>query len=313
MSAIETAKRETQQIFDLTLKRLLRSSSVAVVQFINGLFGTEHSLDSIVDYPNTENVSDKLKRLLSDMVVVINGLYAYHLEAEIKDNENIALRVFEYGFAEGLRTKKILNSGEKIWLRFPNTRIIYWETTARTPDEVTLSLEFPEGGNYDYVVKTFKFLDHDINELEEKKLALLLPFYVLKLRKRVKKSRHRAELCAEMKAILENIDAALERAVETGLMSKMDACNALEHTERLYKELYQEYVEFKEVDAMLRDKILTYSEEAELKGREEGRKEGREENSFKVAKKLLARGMPLSEVADIAELPIDKIQTLSLH
>ena len=88
---------------------------MAVVQFINGLFGTEHPLDSVVDYPNTENVSRKLKRLLSDMVVIINGLHVYHLEAEIRDDESIAIRVFEYGFAEGLRTKKILDGGEKSW------------------------------------------------------------------------------------------------------------------------------------------------------------------------------------------------------
>ena len=99
--------RETPHIFDLILKRLLHLSAPAVVQFINGLFGTDHPLDSTVEYPNVESVSGKLQRLLSDMIVIINGSYAYHLEAEISDNdENIVLRVFEYGFAEGLRTKK---------------------------------------------------------------------------------------------------------------------------------------------------------------------------------------------------------------
>ena len=35
------------------------------------------------------------------MIVIINGSHAYHLEPEISDNdENIVLRVFEYGFAE---------------------------------------------------------------------------------------------------------------------------------------------------------------------------------------------------------------------
>ncbi|MDR1649111.1 MAG: hypothetical protein LBR71_02525, partial [Synergistaceae bacterium] len=105
----KTVKRETQQIFDLILKRLLKLSGPAVVQFINGLFGTNHPLDSTVEYPNTENVSKKLRRIMSDMIVIINGAYTYHLEAEIKDDENIVVRVFEYGFAEGLRTKEVLD------------------------------------------------------------------------------------------------------------------------------------------------------------------------------------------------------------
>ncbi|GHV37457.1 hypothetical protein FACS1894187_14220 [Synergistales bacterium] len=76
----------------------------------------------------------------------------------------------------------------------------------------------------------------------------------------------------------------------------------------------------------MQDKILTYSEEAELKGIEKGIKEGieqgiergiekgiekgRAEKAFDMARKLLARGMTLLEVAEIAELPIDTLQTL---
>ncbi|GHV38611.1 hypothetical protein FACS1894187_17630 [Synergistales bacterium] len=33
-------ERDTAQIFDLILKQLIRLSSAAVIQFINGLFGT---------------------------------------------------------------------------------------------------------------------------------------------------------------------------------------------------------------------------------------------------------------------------------
>jgi len=165
---------------------------MAVVQFINGLFEANHPLDSLVEYPNTENVSRKLRKLLSDMVIIINRVHAYHLEAEISDDENIVIRMFEYGLAEGLRTKTISDGGQKISVRFPNARIIYWETTERTPDEVTLSLEFSDGGSYDYVVKAFKFLDYGIKDLEEKKLALLLPFYVLKLRKRIVSTKNSA-------------------------------------------------------------------------------------------------------------------------
>ena len=68
----------------------------------------------------------------------------------------------------------------------------------------------------------------------------------------------------------------------------------------------------------LQEAILTYSEEAELrgleKGREEGIEKGREEGverkAFEVARKMLARGMALSDIAEIVELPVDKIQIL---
>ena len=131
-------ERETAHLFDLILKQLMRLSSVAVIQFINGLFGAEHPLDSTVEYPNTETVSRKLRKLHSDTIVIIGGVHVYHIEAEIGDDENIAVRVFEYGLAEALRTKTLSEGGSKISIKFPNAKIIYWETTKKTPDEVTL-------------------------------------------------------------------------------------------------------------------------------------------------------------------------------
>jgi hypothetical protein len=294
-------KRETAQIFDLILKQLMCLSNAAVINFINGLFGTKHPLDSKVEYPSTENVSKKLRRLMSDTIVIIGGVHVFHIEAEIGDDENIAVRVFEYGFMEGLRTKSVSKDGSRISMKFPNARIIYWETTKKTPDEVTLSLEFSDGGNYDYKVKTFKFLDHSVDELERGKLAILLPFYVLKLRKRVvraRTSKRRAELAEEMKSILDELVAAADRAEQTGSMSEADKRIVLEHMERLYRELFTQYTEFKEADVVLQDRILTYSEETKLK------------TSFDVAKRMLERGMELSEVAEIVELPVDQLQTL---
>jgi hypothetical protein len=293
-------KRETAQIFDLILKQLMRLSNVAVINFINGLFGTKYPLDSKVEYPNTENVSKKLRRLMSDTIVIIGGVHVFHIEAEIGTDENIVVRVFEYGFMEGLRTKTVSKDGSRISLKFPNARIIYWETTKKTPDEVTLSLEFADG-NYDYKVKTFKFLNHSVDELEDGKLVILLPFYVLKLRKRAvraRTSKRRVELAKEMKPLMDELVAATDRAERTGLMSEADKRIVLEHMDRLYRELFAQYTEFKEADIMLRDRILTYSEEAA------------EEAELKVAKRMLERGMALSEIAEIVELPVDKLQTL---
>jgi predicted transposase/invertase (TIGR01784 family) len=144
------------------------------------------------------------------------------------------------------------------------------------------------------------------------KLAILLPFYVLKLRKQAVSARtpkRRAELAAEMKSMLGGLMAAVDSAEQTGLMSKTDKRIVLEHMERLYRELFAQYDEFKEGDVMLQDVLLTYSEEAELKGIEKGKAEGK----FEVARKMLARGMALPDVAEIAELPIDKIQSLVPH
>jgi predicted transposase/invertase (TIGR01784 family) len=65
---------------------------------------------------------------------------------------------------------------------------------------------------------------------------------------------------------------------------------------------------------MLQDTILTYSEEAELRGIEKGKKEsweeGRQEGKEEVARNLIAHGVPTDIIVKSTGLPLDKIQTL---
>ncbi|MDR1621019.1 MAG: hypothetical protein LBS00_01450 [Synergistaceae bacterium] len=56
---------------------------------------------------------------------------------------------------------------------------------------------------------------------------------------------------------------------------------------------------------MLQERILTYSEEAAEKATEK--------TKFEVAQKMLMRGMALPDIAEIAGLPLDKLQTLTPH
>jgi predicted transposase/invertase (TIGR01784 family) len=97
-------------------------------------------------------------------------------------------------------------------------------------------------------------------------------------------------------------------------MSESDKRIVLEHMERLYRELYSQYRELTEVDVMLKNRLLTYSEEAELRGRkegrEEGKKEGREEGKKDMARRLLSRGISLDIIAESAELPLDTVKAL---
>ena len=81
----------------------------------------------------------------------------------------------------------------------------------------------------------------------------------------------------------------------------------LEYTNMLYQELYKGYDELRGADTMLKDMILTYSEEAELRGIEKGI----EKNTFEIARKMLDRGMALADIVEIVGLPLEKVQTLA--
>jgi hypothetical protein len=215
----------------------------------------------------------------------------------------MALRVFNYGYLEGIKRKTVDDA--LITIPFPAARIIYWETTHKTPDTVTLRLQFPDGNHYDYGVDTFKFLDHSIHELEEKKLSILLPFYVLKLRKRVTASQsgqQRRELSELMKNILEELVRTVDHSTQNGLMTKEDMSTVINLLGRLYTDLYKSYEEFKGANTMVEEVLLTYAEEAAL--------EAAIEKAEEIAKKALAKGSTPEYIADITGLSLEEIGRL---
>ncbi|GHU47064.1 hypothetical protein FACS1894200_01830 [Spirochaetia bacterium] len=70
---MDSITEDDSQLFDKIFKLMLFLSNRAVISFINGLFRTNHPLDSVVAYPNTEFVSTHFKRIQSDLLITING------------------------------------------------------------------------------------------------------------------------------------------------------------------------------------------------------------------------------------------------
>ncbi|MDR0557185.1 MAG: hypothetical protein LBG43_04875 [Treponema sp.] len=98
------------------------------------------------------------------------------------------MRVFQYGFAVARQGRRVSKDGSRITLTMPATRTIYRESTGKTPDVAPLRMEFPGNGHCDYEMEAFKTLDQSVESLEERNMALLLPFCPLKFRKEMKKA-----------------------------------------------------------------------------------------------------------------------------
>jgi hypothetical protein len=294
--------RRKTHIFDKLFKQLMHLSKKAVIHFINGLFGVNHPLNSKISYPNTEYVTPDWRRYVSDMVIVIGGC-KYQLEAQIGNDWNMALRVFRYGFEESQRSR-VLEEGE-ITLPFPQVRVIYWETTRKTPDMLTVNLIFPDGTRHKYRAAAFKFLDHSIAELERRKMSILLPFYVLKLRKQVraaKTGKRRQALSAEMRALIDELEKTAERSAKAGVLDEDDLADVLEQISRLHYELYQGYTEFKEMERMREVKVVRWSEKMKRIGRREERLE--------IARNLKIQGIPSEKIVAATGLPLKAVEKL---
>ncbi|MDR0416512.1 MAG: hypothetical protein LBH76_04210 [Propionibacteriaceae bacterium] len=98
------AKSDVWQLFDGVFKQLMKLSDLALVSFLNSLFGLALPLDSRVDRLESEQIDGGFKRQRADAVLRAGEAW-FHLEAQLRADGEIAVRMFSYGFGIGLQRR----------------------------------------------------------------------------------------------------------------------------------------------------------------------------------------------------------------
>lgn len=248
--------KKIYHIYDKAFKRILTLSGKSVINLINGLFGTDYPTDSKITYNWTENTDTELKRTLADSILTINGRDSYHMEAQMTEDEEIVFRVFEYGYQYAYKNRIVVSGGER--LVFPEARIIYMDEGKKDsiPDEYILTLDFREQGVFTYKVPVVKLQNMEAKELNDKKLFALLPFLLLKLRKKISQIRSEENMEELKNLLLNDIMSTINRNEEIGNISISDAIDLKELTLRLYEEIYAKYSELEGFTMRLFDQSM---------------------------------------------------------
>ena len=246
-------EQEIYQIYDKIFKKILTLSGKAVINLINGLFDTDYPIDSTIRYNWTEFVDDELRRILADTIVTVNEEHSYHMEAQMTEDENIVFRVFDYEYAHANRYRVM--GEEECELNFPEPKVIYLYS-GKAPDEFRLKLNFGTQGSFTYRIPTFKFLECTAEELNRKKMVILIPFALLKLRKIMEKERSAANLESLKKLIQDDILGNINRNLETGNITVDDARKLKRQTQMLYEHIYAHYEEMKELNEMTDESLM---------------------------------------------------------
>lgn len=314
---------EIHDIYDRIAKRCISLSTRCTVNLINGLFETEYPMDSDVTYNWTENTDDELRRTLADTIVTINGRYSYHIEFQMTKEGDIILRMLEYGFHHAVKS----HGGWNV-INFPEPMIIYLYDRESFPDEYELQINFGKQGTFLYKVPVFKYLNHPIDELDQKKLIVLLPFQLLKLRREIERERTEENINALKELITHDIMDSLKRNVDAGNITHNEAVKLSGMILRLYHHIYDGYEELESrgvnhmaEDALIFDvdileyeikKLTKANEELESKAQDfEAKAHNLETDIFHLVK-LLARTYSLEEIAAQTGIPAEKIKDI-LH
>ena len=247
---------EIYQIYDKAFKRILTLSEKTVINLINGLFDTDYPTDSKITYNWTEHEDKDLKRTLADSILTINGRDSYHIEAQMTEDEEIVFRFIEYGFGHAYKNRTFVSGGER--MVFPRPCILYLDEGKKdkVPDEYTLTLLFENQGEFAYKVPLVKLQNMSVEELNDKKLIALLPFQLLKLRKKIENLRTEENLEELQNFVVDDIIDSIYKNEAVGNISYSDALDLIELTTKLYMKIYSKYKELEDLTMRMCDQSL---------------------------------------------------------
>ena len=248
--------KEIFQIYDKAFKRILTLSEKTVINLINGLFDTDYPTDSKITYNWTEHEDKELKRTLADSILTINGRDSYHIEAQMTEDEEIVFRFIEYGFGHAFKNRTFIDGGER--MIFPRPCILYLDEGKKdkVPDEYTLIMEFENQGEFTYKVPVLRLQNFSVEELNEKKLIALLPFQLLKLRKKIQNIRTDENLKELQDFVMNDIIETIRKNEDVRNISHNDAHNLIELTMKLYMKIFSKYKELEEFTVRLYDQSM---------------------------------------------------------
>ena len=198
-------------IFDDVFRTMVEKMTYLVIPLINEVFHTSYPEDvEIVQLRNEHQLEDG--RLITDARFLI-GNKVYHIECQSTDDSTMEIRMVEYDFVIALEHRKKING--KYRIEFPRSCVLYLRCGKNTPDFLEVEMVLPDGKMCEYRVPTVKVQNYTKDIIFEKKLLLLLPFYIMRYEKAARIIDKNPEKLQRLLDEYEDIRKNLEKELST--------------------------------------------------------------------------------------------------
>ena len=290
-------------IFDDVFRTLLEKMPELAVPLINEVFGTSYPEDILLIQKRNEHQT-KQGEIITDSYFLIADK-AYHIECQSTSDSSMIIRMIEYDFSISLESLQLEDGKYRMY--FPNSCILFLRGNA---DRKMLGVEIvmPDGSTTEYKVPAIYVGHYTKDEILQKKLFFLLPFYIMRYEKKALDTQD-----PELQKMLEEyreIEKCLEEFLEEG-------------KEKVYRDLMELILRIsdyilknkekarKGLGDVMGGKVLELESDRLIqKGLELGRTQGLEQGITKSISALLRKGKTVEEIADLLDLSLDYVQKI---
>ncbi|WP_051538287.1 hypothetical protein [Butyrivibrio proteoclasticus] len=128
---------------------------------------------------------EQSKRITDSSFTINDGgiIRRFHIECQSSTDGSMVVRMFEYDAQIALNDARNNWESGDLFVKFPESGILYLRSTENMPDFVTTTIEVPSGETVSYNIPALKISDYSAEDIVEKKLFFLIPFYLFNFEK----------------------------------------------------------------------------------------------------------------------------------
>ncbi len=305
--------KSTSTPYDDVFRTLLNDCSKLIIPLINEVFGEHYTgNERIVFSPNEHFINQQdgeEYECITDTKFKIIGKETknYHWECQSTADSSMAVRIFEYASQIALDEGEI--SVNRLTVTFPHSAVLYLRSSKMTPDEMHIEIKTP-GGSITYSIPVMKMQVYTIDDIFEKNLLFLIPFYIFTHEKELEECDKNEDKLEILKQEYEDIKKRLEDKTVEGEIDEYTKCTIADMSKKVLEHLADKYENVKKgVGLVMGGRILDY-EAKTIKN--EGLREGKSEGRKEAARNLIRAGkMSLEEISECVNLTLDELNVLA--
>lgn len=232
-------------IYDGAFRTILNDCRKLIIPVINEIFGEMYTgEEEIRFFPNEHFLSQQDgadKERITDTNFTVFGKVPkkYHIECESSlPDGRITIRLFEYDAQIALDEGEVTE--DTLTVTFPNTAVLYLRAYKRTPDKMKYVIITP-GGTVQYDVPVMKAQTYSLDYIFEKRLLILIPFYIFSHEKSFPVYNSSGQKLAELEAEYRKILERLDELEQQGVIGAFDKRTIIELSSDVVKELAKRY------------------------------------------------------------------------
>ena len=307
--------------YDDTFRTLMNDCVRLLIPVINEVFGKNYSGDEqIIFRPNEHFINQQdgkeQKRITDSSFSIIshdNLEEKFILECQSTDDDTLLIRIFEYITQEALDSGTITKY--KLIVTIPNAAVLFLRSKKSTPNSMNIVINTP-GGSVSFNVPVMKVQSYSLEQIFDKNLLFLLPFYIFNLEKNFPQYEASEEALESLKRVYVDFMDRLERAVKEGHISAYYRRTILDMSKKVLENIAAKYKNVqKGVNDIMGGKVLEHEGKTILNegiaiGEALGEERGRREEKFDTARRLRNAGMSDTQIHQFTDLPLDDLRLI---